>query len=238
MQNRAGFISENIARIRSRIAAAAQEAGRSASEITLLAVTKKIPVSDIRTAMDAGLTVFGENKVQEAKEKFAQIGPAAHWHMLGHLQTNKARHAAAIFDMVQSIDSVRAAEALNRAAGSFDRQVQVLLEINIGEEEQKTGIAPEQAVPLAEAVSVFEHLRLRGLMSMAPVVINPEHVRPLFKHMRQLFDTIGSCRPNPETWTTLSMGMTNDFEVAIAEGSTMVRIGTGIFMPAQTGGRT
>jgi PLP dependent protein len=200
-----------------------------------LAVTKNVPVAEIRAAIDAGVRMIGENKVQEAKTKFAQIGPAVAWHMLGHLQTNKARSAAAIFDLVQSVDSLRAADALAQAALGLDRQLDVLVEVNIGGEEQKFGVPPDAAAALCEVVDHKPNLRLRGLMAMAPYVPDPETVRPFFRHLRRLFEDLGAARVR-SGWDILSMGMTHDFEVAIAEGSTLVRIGTGIFDPSGTGG--
>lgn len=222
------LIRDNIAGIKKRIAAAAARANRSAGEISLLAVTKYVSLQDIRTAIQAGIKLIGENRVQDGQKKFAQIGPAVSWHMLGHLQTNKARPAAAIFDMVQSVDSTRVADALDRAAGGLDRQLDVLLEVNIGGEEQKFGVAPDAVPELAAYVRRKSNLRLRGMMAMAPYVENAELVRPFFRHMANLFQRLRAELDVPQ-WDTLSMGMTNDFEIAVEEGSTLVRIGTGIF---------
>lgn len=227
MTNREELIKSNIETIRKRISAAAARAGKSPQDIILLAVTKNVPVADIRIAIQAGIRFLGENKVQEAKEKFAQIGPAVTWHMIGHLQTNKARIAAAIFDLVQSLDSEKAAEALDREAQRLDRQLDVLVEVNIGEEENKFGISRAQTEALVALVSERKNLRLRGLMSMAPYVQEPELTRPFFRDLAGLFE---KCRPLAgDSWEILSMGMTHDFEIAIEEGANLVRVGTGIF---------
>ncbi|MEW6515694.1 MAG: YggS family pyridoxal phosphate-dependent enzyme [candidate division FCPU426 bacterium] len=227
MRNRGLIIQENVTSIVKRLDAAAKRTGRSSREITLVAVTKNVTVEDIRSALNAGITALGENRVQEAKPKFAQIGPTVAWHFLGHLQTNKARIAAAIFDVIQSVDSLRVAKALNQEAERFDRQVDVLVEVNISGEESKFGLAPQQLEALLPELQEQKSLRLRGLMSLAPMVAEPERTRPFFRELARWFrhfqGRMGSA------WDTLSMGMTNDFEVAIEEGATLVRIGTGIF---------
>lgn len=227
MNNREQVITKNIQDIQKRISDAASRAGKSKREITLLAVTKNVSVEDIRVAIRAGIRFLGENKVQEAKQKFSQIGPAVTWHMIGHLQTNKARTAAAIFDLVQSIDSEKVAEALSREAMRLDRHLDVLVEVNISEEENKFGISREKTEELVRLVRTKKNLRLRGLMSMAPFVPEPELTRPFFRDLSSLFE---KCRPLAgEHWGILSMGMTHDFEVAIEEGANLVRVGTGIF---------
>jgi pyridoxal phosphate enzyme (YggS family) len=180
-------------------------------------------------AVEAGITHVGESKIQEAKQKFLQLGPALTWSMLGHLQTNKARVAAAIFDLIQSVDSVHLAEVLEKQAQALDRQLEVLVEVNIGGEAQKFGPALEAAPALLRAVEAQPHLRLRGLMAMAPVVPDPEMVRPLFRSLAQFFQRARQEANAPERWSVLSLGMTQDFEVAVEEGATLVRIGTGIF---------
>lgn len=233
MDPRRETIRQNIAAIRKRIASAAARSQRSVSEIELLAVTKNIPIPEMRIAIEAGIKLVGENKVQEAQKKFAQIGPAVGWHMLGHLQTNKARPAAAIFDLVQSVDSPRLADHLDAAAQGLDRQLDVLVEVNIGGEEQKFGVAPAEAPDLVAYARAKRHLRVRGLMAMAPYTDDPERVRPFFRHLAAVFRALGREAPG-ERWDTLSMGMTNDFEIAVEEGATLVRIGTGIFSPPQT----
>jgi len=227
MTNRSQIIQENISSIKKRIAAAAKRSGRSSRDVMLLAVTKNVAVEDIRIAIQAGIKILGENKVQEAKKKFLQIGPAVSWHMIGHLQTNKARVATTIFDMVQSIDSERIADVLDREAARLDRQMNVLVEINIAAEEKKFGIPVEKTAELVDYVAQKQNLRLQGLMAMAPYVPDPELTRPFFRDMAQLFKEFRS--RIGDSWKLLSMGMSNDFEVAVEEGSNLVRIGTGIF---------
>jgi PLP dependent protein len=236
MDSRGLEIRQNIAAIQERIRVAEKRAHRSPGEVRLLAVTKNASLADIRAAVEAGVRMIGENKVQDAKAKFAQIGPVVSWHMLGHVQSNKSRSAAAIFDMIESVDSPRAADALSRAAEGLDRQLDVLVEVNIGGEEQKFGVSPEAAPGLCDYVDHLPDLRLRGLMAMAPYVPDPETVRPFFRHMRQLFHSLAEGR-DPARWSVLSMGMTHDFEVAVEEGATLLRIGTGIFAAPSAGGR-
>ncbi|MCK5243191.1 YggS family pyridoxal phosphate-dependent enzyme [bacterium] len=227
MKNRELIIQENIANIKKRIAAAAKRSKRRAQDITLVAVTKNVAIEDIRIAIQAGIKILGENKVQEAKTKFMHIGPAVTWHMLGHMQTNKIRAASAIFDMVQSVDSKKVSDLLDREATRLDREISVLVEVNIGAEETKFGIPIEDTTDLILHVSQKPNLRLRGLMCMAPYVSDPELTRPFFHEMSMLFNRFRA--QLGESWKILSMGMTNDFEVAIEEGATLVRIGTGLF---------
>jgi PLP dependent protein len=227
MLNRKEIIIENIALILKRIAKAAKRSGRSEKDVALLAVTKNVPLEEIRVAIEAGVKIIGENKIQDAKKKFFQLGPVAEWHMIGHLQTNKIRTAAAIFNMVESIDSERVADALDRAAMQLDRQMDVLVEVNIGQEETKFGISPDKTQALANYVSRKKHLRLRGLMAMAPYVADQELSRPFFRELARLFNQLHNGQN--QAWNILSMGMTHDFEIAVEEGATLVRIGTGIF---------
>lgn len=222
-------IAENLINIQERIARAAARSGRPQEEIRLVAVSKTQPAEAIREAIAAGVTDLGENYVQEAEEKFAGIprsGVALHF--IGHLQKNKAGKAAALFEMVQAIDHVALAQALGRRAGMVGRQLDVLLEVNISGEESKFGVAPEGALDLAAEVARIEGLRLRGLMGMGPLRGDERATRKSFQQLKRLFDALP-----PEHRQVLSMGMTGDFEAAIEEGSTMVRIGTGIFGPRQ-----
>ncbi len=229
MTPRKEIIKANIQNIQQRIKKAAEKSGRSAKEITLLAVTKYVSLDDMRYAIDAGIRAVGESKIQDAKQKFYQLGPVVDWHLIGHLQTNKARQAAAIFKMIHSIDSPRIADALDREAGRLDRRLDVLVEVNISQEESKFGIKPEETKQLAAMVAQKEHLRLRGLMTMAPYVENQELVRPYFRALKGLFEEIKIKQDPGPQWNTLSMGMSNDFEIALEEGATMVRIGTSLF---------
>lgn len=229
MDTRERQIRENIQTIKQRIDRAAKKSNRKGSDITLLAVTKYVSLDDMRLAIDAGIKVVGENKVQDSKRKFYQIGPVVDWHMIGHLQTNKARQAATIFTMVQSIDSTKLADALDKAAGQLDRKLHVLVEVNIGQEEQKFGISPQKTSELVEYVRQKKNLQVNGLMAMAPYVAEAELTRPYFKALHDLFTDIKLKQHFGSNWHTLSMGMTNDFEIAIEEGATLVRIGTGLF---------
>jgi PLP dependent protein len=226
-------ISENVAAIRQRIAAAAQRAARRPKEIALMAVSKTHPPERIREAYSAGLRLFGENRVQEFGGKAGALSDLveAKWHMIGHLQTNKATKAAELFHAVDSIDSVKLAEKLNAAAQSLNKKFNVLIEINVGGEAAKSGVAPDsrELEEILLAAPRFEALNFHGLMTVPPITDDPEDARPYFRKLRELRDAIAQ-RKRPEIdMETLSMGMSHDFEIAIEEGSTCVRVGTGIF---------
>jgi pyridoxal phosphate enzyme (YggS family) len=229
MNDRSQVIQANIAAVKEKINAAAERSGRSGKDITLLGVTKNVPVEDIRIALAAGIKIVGENKVQEAKQKFSQIGPAVRWHMLGHLQSNKIRPAVLIFNLVQSVDSNRAADFLDRESRRLDRRMDVLIEVNIGEEENKFGVSLEETEALVRYAAGKPALRVRGLMAMAPYVPDPEMTRPFFRKLAGIFEGLRNRVIPGSQWNILSLGMTHDFEVAIEEGSNLVRIGTGIF---------
>jgi PLP dependent protein len=226
-------ISENIAAIRERISQAAQNAGRRAEEISLMAVTKTHPSERIREAHAAGLRLFGENRVQEFAEKIGALADLAgsEWHMIGHLQTNKAAKTAELFAAVDSVDSVRLAEKLNAAARSLNKQIDILIEINVGGEAAKSGVAPNsrELEDLLQAGPRFEALKIRGLMTVPPFTDNSEGARPYFRKLRELRDRIARRKFSAISMDILSMGMSHDFEVAIEEGSTCVRVGTAIF---------
>jgi len=223
-------IAENITLVLARIAVAARRGGRRPEEIALMAVSKTFPPERIREAYEAGVRLFGENRVQEFAGKFAALRdlPDAEWHMIGHLQTNKSLQAAELFAAVDSIDSLRLARRLNAAALQLNKKISVLVEINVGEEAAKSGVAPESAEleELLRAAPNLEHLRICGLMTIPPFSEDPERARPYFRKLRELREQIATRLPQ---MTTLSMGMSHDFEVAIAEGSTCVRVGTAIF---------
>jgi pyridoxal phosphate enzyme (YggS family) len=226
-------IVENVARVRGRIVVAAQRAGRSPDEITLMGVSKTFPVERIREAYAAGLRVLGENRVQEFAEKALALRDLgdAEWHLIGHLQSNKAVKAAELFGAVDSVDSVRLAERLNAAAEKAGKTLPILIEINVGGEEAKSGVAPgsEELEQILLAAPRFVNLQVRGLMTVPPYSENPEGARPFFRQLRQIRDRIGSRRLPAVGMDVLSMGMSHDFEVAIEEGSTCVRVGTAIF---------
>jgi PLP dependent protein len=226
-------IAENIARVQHRIAVAAARAARNPNEITLMAVSKTFPAEKIREAHTAGLRVFGENKVQEFSTKAPALRDfsGAKWHFIGHLQTNKAAKATELFDAVDSVDSVRMAEKLNACAESAGKTLGVLIEINVGEESAKSGVAPgsNELEQILQAAPRWHNLKISGLMAIPPYSEDPEATRPHFRHLRQIRDNI-SARNLPQiALPVLSMGMSHDFEVAIEEGSTCVRVGTAIF---------
>ena len=238
-------IGANIAAVRERIAAAAHRAGRAPDAVTLVAVTKTHPPALIRAAAAAGVLDFGENRVQEASAKVEALADATElrWHLIGHLQRNKARHAVAIFDLIHSLDSVRLAETLDRhvaeAASEGPRSpLPVLLQVNIAGEAQKEGfdlpggLADRSGLSRfyadVERIAGLPHLRVRGLMTIAPYVADPEEIRPFFRALRALRDDLAGRFPSA-SWDELSMGMTGDYEVAIEEGATLVRVGRAIF---------
>ena len=226
-------IAENIARIRDRITAAAQRAGRDPNEIALMAVTKTFPPESIREAYEAGLRLFGENRVQEFAGKadgLSDLHDAA-WHMIGHLQTNKAAKAAELFDAVDSVDSLRLAQKLDSTAQQLGKKLAALIEINVGGESAKSGVAPgsKELGELLQGAAQLEHLEFLGLMTVPPFTDDPEQARPYFQKLRQLRDDVAARGTPKISVGVLSMGMSHDFEVAIEEGSTCVRLGTAIF---------
>lgn len=225
-------IAENIARVQERMAGAARRSRRSVDDISLMAVTKTFGPERIREAYTAGLRLFGENRVQEFGEKVERLRDLAggEWHMIGHLQSNKANKAAELFAAVDSVDSLRVAERLNSAAEKLAKKLAVLIEINVGGEEAKSGLNPDSSElnDILTAASGFDHLEIRGLMAIPPFS-DPERARPYFQHLRELRDEIAARGVAGVSMDVLSMGMSHDFEVAIEEGSTCVRVGTGIF---------
>jgi pyridoxal phosphate enzyme (YggS family) len=226
-------ITENVARVRERIAAAAHGANRDPNEITLMAVSKTFPSERIREAHAGGLRVFGENRVQEFATKANALRNLrdAEWHLIGHLQTNKAAKAAELFDAVDSVDSVRMAEKLNAFAESAGKVLSVLIEINVGGEEAKSGVASDsdELEQILRGAPRWENLKIRGLMTVPPYTENPEDSRAYFRQIRQIRDSIAARRLPDIGTAVLSMGMSHDFEIAIEEGATCVRVGTAIF---------
>jgi pyridoxal phosphate enzyme (YggS family) len=228
MRVEAGSIAANLERLHERVARAAQQAGRRADEVTLVAVSKMFPAEAIRAAYEAGLRHFGESRVQEwgsKQPKLADLG--ATWHLIGHLQSNKARRAAQLFDRADSVDSLALAQKLDAAAADEGKRLSILIEVRSGEEATKHGIAEFDVLPLAEAVVALPHLDLQGLMTIPPFFPDSERLRPYFRNLRELRGRLSSSlnRPLP----ILSMGMSHDFEVAIEEGSTEIRVGTALF---------
>ncbi len=228
-------IADNLARVRQRMADAARRAGRRPEEITLMAVTKTFPPEFIREAYAAGQRLFGENRVQEFAEKAPLLTDlqGIEFHLVGHLQSNKAGKAAQIFSGIDSLDSLHLAEKLNTAAGKAGKCLPVLIEINVGGEAAKSGVAPDspELEALLAAAPRLEHLEFRGLMSIPPFTEDPEGARAYFRTLRELRDQIASRRLPAVGMDVLSMGMSHDFEIAIEEGSTCVRVGTAIFGP-------
>jgi pyridoxal phosphate enzyme (YggS family) len=213
-------IRENIGALETRIAAACARAGRERSAVTLVAVSKTFPASDVTAAIAAGMSDVGENKVQEARDKKPSVDGTARWHLIGHLQSNKAKDAVRLFDVIQSVDSLDLAEKLARAADGAGKRQEVLLQVNIGREAQKSGADPDDVDELARRIGGLPSLRLAGVMAIPPAG-EPNEMRPYFRQLRALRDGTGL--------RELSMGMTDDFEVAIEEGATVIRVGRAIF---------
>jgi len=228
-------VAENLARVRQRIADAARRGGRRPEDVALMAVTKTFPPEIIRDAYAAGQRMFGENRVQEFAEKAPSLTdlPGIEFHLIGHLQSNKAAKAAQIFAGIDSVDSLHLAEKLNAAAKNNAKRLPVLIEINVGGEAAKSGVTPDSPAlqALLAAAPRLEHLEFRGLMSIPPFTEDPESGRPYFRALRQLRDQIASRKLPAVSMEVLSMGMSHDFEIAIEEGSTCVRVGTAIFGP-------
>jgi len=225
-------IAENVSRVRRRMNEAAERAGRNPVDIVLMAVTKTVPPERIEEVSNCGVLLFGENRVQEFEEKHPQLTlRAAQWHLIGHLQTNKATRAAQLFEGVQSLDSLKLAQKLNSAAAKVPRKLLALIEINVGGEQAKSGIPPQspELDALLEAAPSLEHLQIYGLMCIPPFSEDPEDARPYFRKVRELRDRIAARKLPAVSMNMLSMGMSHDFEVAIEEGSTCVRVGTAIF---------
>ena len=221
-------VSENVDRVRERIARAALRGDRRPEEVVLIAISKTFPAEAIHEAYEAGVKAFGENRVQEWEAKQPQLADIqASWHLVGHLQSNKARRAARLFDWIDSVDDIALAAKLDEAAGETNEWLAVLIEVQVDPSESKSGISPQDLPALAEAVVQLPHLQLRGLMAIPPPCDDPRDARPYFRRLRRLRDDLQSHlgRPLPE----LSMGMSHDFEIAIEEGSTQVRLGTAIF---------
>jgi pyridoxal phosphate enzyme (YggS family) len=223
-------IPANLEQVRERIARAAERAGRRADDVLLIGVSKTVDVERIRAAISAGLPALGENRVQEARGKIDTLGRGVPWHLIGHLQTNKAKDAVELFDVIHSLDRVALAEALERRAGAAGRVVDALIEVNVASEASKSGVAPDEVERLLHAASAFPHVRVRGLMTIPPAG-EPENTRHWFRLLAKLGAELGL--------RELSMGMSADYEMAVEEGATMVRVGTAIFgarPPARTAG--
>lgn len=219
--------AESLEQIQRRIRAACDRAGRDPASVELMAVSKNHPPESIRAVADLGVRLFGENRVQEARAKIPQCPGNLRWHLIGHLQTNKARDAVQAFEMIQGVDSLRLAEELNRRAEIAARTIRVLIEVNVAGESTKFGYRPPQFLAELAQLNALRRLEIHGLMCMAPYATNPETARPVFRRCREL--ALEGERILGAPLTVLSMGMSGDFEVAIEEGSTLVRIGTALF---------
>ena len=223
------MLRDNLYEVEEKIQEACRRAGRDRSEVTLVAVSKTKPAEMLREAYDLGVRVFGENKVQEIREKYEVLPKDIEWHMIGHLQTNKVKYIVDKVRLIHSVDSFKLAEVIEKEAEKHGRTVDVLLEVNVAEEASKFGLKTSDVLPMAEKISQLPHVNLRGLMTIAPFVENPEKNRAIFANLHELYVDIKEKNIDNGTVSILSMGMTNDYETAIEEGATMVRIGTGIF---------
>ncbi len=220
-------ITDNLAELRTRIAVACQNSGRSAGEVTIVGVTKTHPAKLVREAVAAGITDVGENRLQEAEPKIRELGNIARWHMIGHLQTNKMKKAVEQFDVIQSVDSIRLAEEINKRAGELGKRIECFVEVNSSGESAKSGIAPDEAINLIRQTHALSNIRLTGLMTVGPLTDDQSEIRRAFVLCRNIFNDgraiVG------DQFCNLSMGMSDDFELAIAERSTMIRIGSFLF---------
>jgi len=222
-------IAENIAGIRRRLNAAAARAGRDPDSVRLMAVSKTVEPDRVRQAIGAGITLLGENYVQEAREKIPVIGHGVEWHMIGHLQTNKVKYVVNLFDWIHSVDRLELAQELDKRAGQNSRTLKVMIEVNVSGEASKSGAEPSQVLELVRQIAALPHLQVRGLMTMPPYSDQPETSRPYFQSLRGLRDEIRVAALPNISMDELSMGMTDDFEVAIEEGATIIRVGRAIF---------
>lgn len=227
-------IAANCRMLFERIGRAAARSGRDAGAVRLLAASKSQSAEKIRAAAAAGVRLFGENYVQEAASKKATIAGAFEWHLIGHLQRNKAKAVLDLFDVIESLDSIELARALDKAAGARGRVVRALIEVNLGGEASKSGVTAERLQPLLETVATLRHVKVEGLMAVPPFFEDSEQTRPYFKELRELRDKLKTTRVANIDLRELSMGMSQDYEVAIEEGATLVRVGTALFGPRET----
>ena len=223
-------MKQRLEQVRERIRKACESCGRDVDAVRLVAVSKTIAADTVREAIEAGVTILGENYVQEAREKFNALAQyPVSWHFIGHLQSNKAKYAVRLFDLIHSVDSLKLARELDKQAKKVDKIQPILVQVNISGEDTKSGISADEAPGLVAEISKLENLSIKGLMTMPPYFYQPEKVKPFFAALRELRDRIKEQAPPNLSLEELSMGMTGDFEVAIEEGATLVRIGTAIF---------
>lgn len=223
------MLKDNFDKVNANIQAACDRAGRNREDVTLIAVSKTKPIQMLQEAYDFGVRFFGENKVQEIVDKYEALPKDISWHMIGHLQRNKVKYIIDKVDMIHSVDSLRLAETIEKEAAKKDLIIKILIEVNVAKEESKFGVMPEKVEELVSQVSQLPHIRICGLMTIAPFVENPEENRIYFNRLRNIAVDIERKKSDNVIMSILSMGMTNDYEVAIEEGSTMVRVGTGLF---------
>ena len=224
-------IEQNILSIRDRIKSACEKSGRSCDDVTLIAVTKTIDINRIKEAVSCGLNILGENKVQEITEKFPLLYENIEYHMIGHLQTNKVKYIVDKVSMIQSVDSLKLAQEIDMRFRNHGRIIDILVEINIGGEQSKHGLAPEDVYQFLNSINKYKNLNVCGLMTVAPDYKSIEKIRPYFKKMKEIFENIKCHNVENIKMNYLSMGMTNDFEIAVEEGANIIRIGSGIFGP-------
>ncbi|MDO4519592.1 MAG: YggS family pyridoxal phosphate-dependent enzyme [Eubacteriales bacterium] len=223
------MIIDNLREVENKIKSACEKVNRNADEVTLISVSKTKPVSMLMEAYNGGARVFGENKVQEIMDKFEAMPQNVEWHMIGHLQRNKVKYIIDKVKLIHSVDSIRLAQTIEQEAAKKDIIMPILIEVNIAEEESKFGVTEDETEALVQEISNYPHVRICGLMTIAPYVENAEENRDIFRRLKKLSVDIESKNYNNVTMSVLSMGMTGDYEVAVQEGATMVRVGTGIF---------
>lgn len=223
------MVKENLAYVEEQITKACEKAGRNREEVTLIAVSKTKPISLVEEVIDCGIREFGENKVQEIMDKYETVKTPVNWHMIGHLQRNKVKYIVDKVCLIHSVDSYRLAEMIDQEAAKKGVNCDILIEVNIAKEDTKYGVMEEEVLPLVEQISKLSNIRIKGLMTIAPFVENSEKNRVHFRNLRNLYVDIKKKNIDNVDMKILSMGMTNDYEVAIEEGATMVRVGTGIF---------
>ena len=223
------MLKENLADVEAKIVKACENSGRQRDDVTLIAVSKTKPVETLKEAYDLGVRVFGENKVQELTDKYEALPKDIQWHMIGHLQRNKVKYIVDKVALIHSVDSIRLAETIEKEAAKHNITANILIEVNVAKEESKFGLMPEELDELIDKIKDFNHIQVKGLMTIAPFVENPETNREIFRSLRKLSVDISNKNVDNVNVSILSMGMTNDYTVAVEEGATMVRVGTGIF---------
>ena len=223
------MLETHLKEVEAKIQAACDRAGRKREEVTLIAVSKTKPIEMLQEAYDLGVRVFGENKVQEITAKYDALPDDIHWHMIGHLQRNKVKYIAGKVALIHSVDSLRLAKTISEEAVKHNCEIQILIEVNVAGEKSKFGVSVEETLPLIEEIAKLPAIHVEGLMTIAPYVEDPEENRPVFRKLKELSVDIAAKNINNVRMAILSMGMTGDYEVAVEEGATLVRVGTGIF---------